>query len=233
MTEPLEQRRMLANLGDLVGLAAASVPLPAVEVGVDNPNPAQKAQVEDDFGELVWLANNVNADQLAQLERVDSNLLVLYARSMRDNVIGIQGQTIHGAAVTDGFLHDGFSPMLHLKVDNAAAVEAAMTDLGFEVAGTASSESYDVVDVFVPTDRLMDVLEVDGVRGVVMQSRPTTGSDDRGEGGGPQGPTRIGSVLSEWDNLSGAQQLRRIRTGLDGNIIDFGVMSDSINRVAG
>ncbi|MEM7807306.1 MAG: S8 family serine peptidase, partial [Planctomycetota bacterium] len=183
---------------------------------------------------LLWLANNTPADELPSLSRVDSNLLALYSRSLREGAAFDQAdQTLFGVPVEEAFSHraDGV-PLLSIKTDDAAGLAERVDALGYEIAGAVDGDAYGIVDVYAPVKDLTRILSVEGVNNLTISARPVTAASQVDQPEGDAVP-RVGSVTSEWDLLSGAEQLRRIRSGLDGSIIDFGVMSDSINRVSG
>ncbi|MEM1012291.1 MAG: S8 family serine peptidase, partial [Planctomycetota bacterium] len=236
--ETLEPRRLLASLSDLAGLDALQLPA-TPGFGdeaplVNNAAVAEDAPAADPRADLFWLANHLPADELQAFERVDTNLLALYSRQLRApaSFSGAE-ESLGNTRVSDAFIFDSGMPMVSVSADDIAGVEALaaeLVDAGLRLVETAATDGYATVDAYLPIGALSRVVGLDSVRSITMQAKPVTWAS---QSDGPSVNPRTGSVDSEWDLLSGAEQLRRVRPALDGNIIDFGVMSDSINRVGG
>jgi hypothetical protein len=213
--ERLEDRRLFSVLDDLHGVVADRVETsaPSLTAGRD----LRKTQMRVD-ADLLWLANNVAEGERPALRKADSALLTLYSRARRGIAGSALGQLVEGVDLRSTHIVRGDGvPLVNMTVTDVDEVRPRLEALGVQVAGAVDKPSWQLIDAFVPIGKVLEVSQLPGVKSMHCQRRPHV--------------NRAGAGNNQWDAISGAAQYRSIFTSITGGGIDFGVMSDSIDKV--
>ncbi|MAE62839.1 MAG: hypothetical protein CMJ18_01085, partial [Phycisphaeraceae bacterium] len=233
--EHLEGRLLLTALSDLVH-AGAGVVTTAPGDGTGGFEGASVVTVQED-ADLVYLANHVAQEELAAMDRVGASLLTLYSRQLQaDAARGpAPDHTIAGTPYASFYTTLDGVPHVQAFVDDVDTAQPALEALGLQVSAVTDTDDWQVVAGFLPVAAVGDAAQVPGLVHLAPTERPYLNSEPDYsvtlESEGSFGGNASGNGINEWDELSGAEQVRRILTNVTGAGIDVGVLSDSINQV--
>ena len=220
MCEPLESRRLLANLAEFLNPPAFfPAPLDLNQSGSPQATAADTQERRD----LIYLAEHVSTAELPVLGRVDLPLLLLYSRYLQGSTLPVGEQTVYDTSYGSVFSTDGARPHVQVFVQSAVVARSALEALGMEVTAVTDTSSWQVVAGYLPVSAIDDAAQFVGAGVLQASERGTTNAQ--------------GDASNQWETVSYADQLKRVLPTVDGNEasmdgrIEIGVISDSINQV--
>ncbi len=194
----------------------------------DTNQPGSPAAVVADTPELrdlEYLARHVPFSDLAALGHIDTPLLILYSRWLQGITTPVEQQTLNNTPYGNVYSTDGVRPHVQAHVANVPVTRSLLEALGLVVTSVRDTEAWKIVAGFLPVSAIGEVARIAALG--TLQASERGKSDAQG------------SVFSQAEASSFAEQLQRVLITVDGNEgsidgrIDIGVISDSMNQLAG
>ncbi len=171
MCEPLESRRMLANLAEFLN-PPAFFPAPS---DLNQPgSPQATAADTQERRDLIYLAEHVATGELPVLGRVDLPLLLLYSRYLQGSTLPVGEQTVYDTSYGSVFSTDGTRPHVQVFVQSAVVARSALEAAGMEVTAVTDTPSWQVVAGYLPVNAIDDTAQIVGAGVLQASERGTT-----------------------------------------------------------